>query len=159
MQHIQGTSLGGNLEKSVPSNWDWSKNGGEYVNGRNFFSVHWEVQERDPNSIRLHVESPNSSIDPFLNDLKQEVVQAILLSDIASKVSTCGFEYEEGKKTSIASIKRYKSTEPFRVNLAHHQRKPTTEKDIAMVHEAVGHYVNQIVQKYSDRLDEHFRSY
>jgi|SRR5579884_2089700 len=158
MRHIYGESLGGPLEKSVPDEWDWSKNDGEYTNHRDFFSVHWEVQERDPNSIRLHVESPRYEKDPFLNNLKQEVVNAILNSNIAKVVQHSGYQYKRGSKVSSSDVQKYKSTEPFRIVLTDKQRKPTTEQDIDLVHRAIGPHVNQIVQRFTKRLNQHFGS-
>jgi hypothetical protein len=158
MRHVHGESLGGPLQKSQSTEWDWSKNGGGYNAHRDFFSVHWEVQDRDPNSIRLHVESPKYEVDSFLNDLKQEVVNAIFASDLAQVVQRSGYQYKRGSKVSSSAVQNFKSTEPFRVVLTDEQRKLTTEQDIALVHNVIGPHVNQIVRRFTDRLKQHFQS-
>jgi hypothetical protein len=158
MRHTLGNILGGPLQKTIIEGWDWSKNNGEYKNHRDFFSVHWEVQERDPNSIRLHVESPNYTIDPFLNNLKQDVVDAILISNLAAAVQSSGFQHKRGSKTSCSAVQKYKCTEPFRVILTDIQRQPTTEQDIALVHKVIGPHVDEIVQLFVQRLNQHFKS-
>ena len=76
-KHLHGRSIGGGLEKTVVFEWDWTKGNGGYNEHHDFFSIHWEVQVRDRTGVRLHVESPRYSVDPFLNSLKQDVIDVI----------------------------------------------------------------------------------
>lgn len=156
LRHEHGTLIGGPLKKAVVFEWDWSKNGGGYGENRDFFTVHWEVQERDPNSIRLHVESPVYQNDSFLNELKQEVIDAILASNIGQVVQQNGYEFQRGRKLSSEAVQKYKSTEPCRVILTDNQRQPTTEQDMAMVNAAIGPHIDQIIQRFSARLNRYF---
>jgi hypothetical protein len=85
-------------------------------------------------------------------------VKAVLDSDLAEVVQSSGYQYKRGSKVSISAIQRFKSTEPFRVVLTDAQRKSTTEQDIALVHDVIGEHVNQIVQRFTIRLNQHFGS-
>ena len=158
MRHAVGKSLGGELEQGILKEWEWTKNKGGYAQNRDFFCAHWEVQVRDRFSIRLHVEAPKYYTDPFLNDLKQEMIGAILSSDVARVIVETGYQYKQGRKISASNIQNFKCTEPFRVVLTSEQRKPTTEQDIEAIHQAIGAHIDKIVQKFTPRLDDHFYS-
>ncbi len=156
MRHAVGKSLGGELEQGILSEWEWSKDKGGYAQNRDFFCVHWEVQIRDQPSIRLHVEAPRYGIDPFLNDIKQDMIRAILASDIARVVVKNGYQYKQGTRISASNIQNCKCTEPFRVVLTSEQRKPTTEQDINAVHQAIGLHIDKIVRQFMPTLNAHF---
>jgi len=156
MRRISPEALAEELENREIPGWNWTKNGGAYHQKHDFFTVHWEVKVDDRNSVRLHVESPIQSIDPFLNDVKQEVISAILASSIADEVRHKGFVYMPGSRISASSVQNNRSTEPFRVILTQSQRKPSIQDDITTVHDAIGPYVDEIVQKFAERLNQHF---
>ena len=158
MEYNRGVLVGGPFTQGVDRRWDWTRNYGGYHRHRDFFSVHWEVQERDPSCVRLHVEAPSQAIDPFLNGIKQELVTAILASDIADVVRRSGYLYQPGARTSDRAIQRYKSTEPFRVVVNADRHGQTSVERIDLVHAAIGPHVATIIERFASQLDDHFHS-
>jgi hypothetical protein len=156
MKYDHGELVGGKFTNGTQPRWDWTRHGGSYGQNRDFFSVHWEVQERDPSSIRLHVEAPDESADATLNQIKQQVVQALLASDIETIAKQNGFVYRPGSQISSKAMSRNKSTEAFRIVLDSAQRKPTSEEDIATVHEVFDFYVSQILDPFQEHLRQQF---
>ena len=53
-------------------NWNYSKDNGNYTNGNNFLSVHWEISDLNRNVIKLHVEAPIYITNPALNRISQK---------------------------------------------------------------------------------------
>jgi hypothetical protein len=53
-------------------------------------------------------------------------------------------------------MSRNKSTEAFRIVLDSAQRKPTSEEDIATVHEVFDFYVSQILDPFQEHLRQQF---
>ena len=106
--------------------------------------------------IRLHIESPRYDEDPSLNDLKREVIEALLASKVGQVARQKGYSYEVGARTAVAQIQRNKSTEAVRVLVAESQLKPTHEENIKALHSAVGSAVDEVPQNFADRLNEHF---
>lgn len=151
------TSRSGDLEHGYPEDWAWAKNKGGYKAERDFFAVHWEVHiPEHANAIRLHVEAPRFTDDAFLNDLKREIVAALLASNVEQVVLETGYEYKIGVRTSDPQVRQNKCTEVFRVVMNDGQRKATHREDIEAVHTAVGPAVNAVLQRYSDKLNRHF---
>lgn len=155
MDYNRGALVGGPFTQGLERRWDWKRNGGNYHNHRDFFSVHWEVQDRDPFSIRLHVEAPSHAKDPILNDLKHDVIVALLASKIGDVVQQSGHDYLPGTRTSEAAIRRYKSTEAFRVVWGAGSKVPV-EQRIAAVHEAIGPHIEAVLSDFAARLRAHF---
>ncbi len=156
MKYSHGKLVGGGFTKGSDPAWDWAKCGGGYDQNRDFFSVHWEVQERDPANIRLHVEAPTSSEDSLLSSIKQQVIEAILAYDIATVAHQAGWIYKRGARVSTAAIHKHKSTEAFRVRLGHEQRKLTSEGDIETVNEAIGQHIGLILEQFREHLGRVF---
>lgn len=156
MKFHHGKLVGGTFTKGVVPHWDWSRNGGCYNSGRDFFSVHWEVRERDPAGIRLHVEAPTESTDGALNSIKRQVLVALLASDIESIAQQKCYAYKRGTKISLESIRDNKSTEAFRLVVDSGQRKATSEQDIATVHDFLGSHVDQVLTQFRDKVSQQF---
>jgi hypothetical protein len=156
MKYDHGKLVGGKFTKSTNPDWNWARHGGSYDKNRDFFSVHWEVQERDPSSIRLHVESPDESADAALNLIKHQVVQALLASNIKSIALHKGYAYRSGPRISAKAMSSNKSTEAFRIVLDSAQRKSTPEEDIETVHKAFESHVSEILAQFEDQLRQQF---
>jgi len=156
MRHRRDTYIGGSLVSGRVPNWDWSRNGGDYTNHRDFFTVHWEVQERTPAAVRLHVESPPALVDAELNGIKKQVVERMLADDLAAAVRAAGFEYQRGRMVSAASIARYKSTEAFRVLLPAQRCQNTAEASLEMVHAALEAAVSRAIEPFLSQIEREF---
>lgn len=156
MEHYSGSSISGHLENVYPKHWLWCKPNGNYGKGRDFFHIHWEVHEQNPGDIRFHVEAPRIAVDPVLNEIKREVIHALLQSDVEMVVKQHGYGYKIGRRLSEQAIEKNKSTEPFRVLLMDTQRQPSHRQNLETVHTAIGPKVDSIVQPFRERLDAHF---
>ena len=127
LKFMCGSSTDNDWIKGSADGWEWSTRGAGYEDERDFFSVHWQIDlprgffpDRQVNSwkgrfpnwqidtpknhpratriaVLLHVASPRHDIDPALNDLKQEVIEAMLNSAVKQQVRVNGFEYEIGR--------------------------------------------------------------
>lgn len=160
--------------KGAPDGWEWSTRGAGYEGERDFFSVHWQVDtpkgffadwqigtpKGPPHAaridVRLHVASPQHEVDPELNDLKQDVIQALLESSAEHEARASGLGYEIGRLISLPHVRKHKTTEAFRVTLNPNQSKPTYKEDIQVVHAAVGLEVDRIVRRFFDQLATRF---
>ena len=135
-----------------------------YKGGSNFFAVVWQINspldepdKRDfSRRVRLQVESPKYDDDPYLNDLKSELINALLAADLSTKFTESGFLYEAGLRTSYAQIRKNKATTVFTVLLEGNQIQPSAEKTIQVVHNALGHSVNSIVSTFATKLRARF---
>ena len=160
MRRISPEKLAEELENREIDGWHWSKNNGGYHQKRDFFTVHWEVQKDDRDSIRLHVESPVYKVDPQLNVLKQEIISAILvpnvISDLEALAKMHGFQFKKGTRISAVAVQNNRSTEPCRVIFTDDKRQTTIQQDIAVVHEAMGSRVGIIVQQFTEQIKQHF---
>jgi hypothetical protein len=170
-----GCYQGGKFDKTVfcaPKRWiQWDGGQGacaaylrRYRDGHNFFSVLWQInttagQANNSESIRrvdLRVEAPKYEVDSVLNNLKLEVINALLRSNLRSVVSHCGFSYKVGKLASDIHVRNKKSTTVFNVELDGNQIKPSSQDTIEMVHDAIGAPVDGIVRPFLARLGERF---
>jgi hypothetical protein len=116
--------------------------------------VHWRVDlPAFASIIRLHVESPRHVDSPALNELKQEVVAALLAPAIRKAVQKRSYAYQAGAKTSPEGMRRDKTTEAFGVVLTAKQRFLTHEQDIQALHAAVGSIVDEVLGRFGDRLN------
>lgn len=154
---------GNDLERGGPKAWNWTRNGGEYSNGRDFFSVHWEVHlPKSPddtdfsNVVRLHIEAPRFRDDPTLNSIKREVVQAILAAELARVAARGDMDLRRGTRTSIESIQANKCTEPFRVVLSPSQTKATPCANMECVHEVLWPTLSEVLTPFCPRLERLF---
>ena len=145
--------------------WEWERNGGGYIKGRDFFSIHWQVNipktervvsSNDRGSIRLHVEYPRYATDPILNEVKRELVVALLDSTLEQEARDRGYGYKAGIRTSTDQIRANKSTEPLRVLIPELLLKTADEDNIDRVHAALGFVVDQVVKSFDNRLNRFF---
>jgi len=153
-----GKLISGILTNRTAAGWAWLAPGGGYHQHQGFFEVHWEVHDTDENDVRLHVESPKQTVDTLLNDLKSEMVLAFLDNEIKASVSRLGFQYKRGRRISDGMVRRNKCTEPFRVQLSDIQSAGSPELNIEVVHAGLGPIIDGVVQRFSPRLDEYFRT-
>src|SRR5262245_28799186 len=94
-------------------NWNRNKSGGTYDNGRDFFSVHWEIHLPKPRvakkpqyrgEVRLHVESPSYARDRNLNNIKHDVITALRASSLRHIAQQKGYAYKEGARAGDKAI-------------------------------------------------------
>ncbi len=93
MNFQSGSSKSGPYEFGYEQGWHWSLNEGSYDRGRDFFWVHLEISDDKPNSVKLHVESPNSIADHNLNLIKQQMVQEFLSATFKKLIEANGFTF------------------------------------------------------------------
>ena len=169
-----GPSAHNDWIKGSIDGWEWSTQGAGYEGERDFFSMHWQIdtpkgffvnwqvdtpKDRPrvaPVDVKMHVASPAHHVDPALNDLKHEVIEALLSSSIEQQVSAQGFEYRTGPMTSVDMVQRNRTTQAFRVRMNSIQTKPTYKEDIVVVHIALGEGVDQVLRGFAARLRERF---
>jgi hypothetical protein len=157
----------------APKTWAWVEGRRSveaaykaYYNKEDFFSVVWQVnlpkRGQDPGPIfthrvRLQVESPTLKVDSGLNEIKWEVVQAILKSNVLKEIQREGFDYDtKYLRTAEKNVRKNKTTTLFCVVLNDRQSKLTREEKIEMVHESVGWKVDEVVNRFSEKLDKRF---
>ncbi|PYS66255.1 MAG: hypothetical protein DMF74_01595 [Acidobacteria bacterium] len=182
-----GSSTGNDSVFGAPSHWVRSKNGigvkATYNRGRaqrdvedSFFSVVWQIKiERDQaknpkwaRTINLQVESPRHPAAPkakgkgnsFLNDLKRQVVKALLTSEIGSLLQERGYRYDDSNGRIISGdeekMKGRITITPLKVLLNESQVASKPEETIKAVHEAVGSSVEAVLQKFTEDLNNCF---
>ena len=100
------TRIFGSFKHWPQKKWSWIKNNGGYDNKRDFFRMHWEVQDNYPDRVHFHVEAPAYDNDPELNLLKQKVILKIINSDIEKNARSNNLNYVKGRFTSLKSIKK-----------------------------------------------------
>lgn len=152
MEFTHGKTLSGDYVTGVVEEWAWHRRGGSYAEHRDFFVVHWELQLRYPNDVRLHVESPRAEVDEQLNAIKADVVDALLSAAVEAEVERRGFAYVRGRKISEACVRRYKSTEPFRV-VVDGAALGGPERSLALVHDALRDLVHARLAPHVPALD------
>lgn len=120
------------------------------LTGRDFFYVNWQVDE--PHSAKaisdwarkicLCVGAPTDGIDPDLNNLKREVITALLDSDLVSSAREKGYVAVLGRLRSEANSRKNKHTTLLQIVLDDRHRHDKSEESIKAninaVHEAVG---------------------
>src|ERR1700738_1563334 len=166
-----GSSVGNDSVFGAPKSWAKAKEGGGvdaayrgYRRHRGFFDVIWQInvpkpaQPNKPESarrVRLQVESPTYDNDPSLNNLKREVIRALLDSNLRRLVREKGYSCDEARvRTSDAQIRNSKTTTLFSVMLDRTQSKATPEENIKAVHEALRQPVDAVLQRFVSRLDQ-----
>lgn len=151
-----GNPIGGALVSGRVDEWEWSRRGGDYKNGRDFFTIHWEMQENKPNEVRFHVESPNFNEDPRLNNLKVDIVLRFLKDDIRKAIYSADFEFKSGRRISENCIRKYKSTEPFRIILPKRFLLPSAEENIEQIHNIFRKTIDVAIAPYLTKIQEEF---
>jgi hypothetical protein len=153
----QGASRHNGWEKGYPRHWSWSKKGGDYDKGRDFLCVHWEVwEEGSPACVRLHVEAPKRAQDRFLNDMKRQLIHALLDSEITEVAEAHGLGYEVGRLVTDDHIARNKCTEALHLVVRDRDPRARVSETILAVHAVVGDAVEEALRPFSERLDRFF---
>jgi hypothetical protein len=146
-----------------PPTWEWEKDGGGYKAGRDFFTVHWQVnipkpgesvKNSDRGVVRLHVESPRYEVDRLLNDVKGKLVSALLDSQLKRQALKRGLDYRLGRR--VEQTRENKCTEALRVIIPESHLKATDEENILAVHTAVGAVVEKQVKSFASELNGYF---
>jgi hypothetical protein len=162
----------------APRTWAWAKNTEgksvrgpraqfeAYKNDRDFFDVTWQVnrpKRGQPNKalwknrVRLQVESPNSTSNKNLNQIKLETIRAIQSSEVRQVVEDAGFGYETtALKIRPNDIAKYKTTTVFRVVLSDDQGALPPLRQIEIVHSAIGLTIDKIVRQMAPKVEKSF---
>ena len=118
---------------------------GGYDSHQGFFGVHWEVQEKYPRQVYLHVESPKQKDNHSLNRIKARIIKAILNSDIPDLAKENGLDYQPGSRIDISNISNYKSTGVFSIDF---EKGDKPEKLITEVNGVLGARIEEIISVY-----------
>ncbi|NTV68386.1 MAG: hypothetical protein HGB06_12085 [Chlorobaculum sp.] len=153
IQFIYGKPQGGPLVSGRVEEWEWSRRGGNYNNHRDFFTIHWEIQESKPNEVRFHVESPIAEVDQNLNDIKKNIISrfisdGFLIGKIRDEILSAGYEYKVGRRITEKCIRKYKSIEPFRIIIPKCFELPSFEENIEHIHNAFGQTIHSVIEPY-----------
>mgnify|MGYP003983674945 CR=1 FL=1 len=134
------------------------RKGGSYDTdkGRDFFGIHWEIQHKSPNKVRLHIESPIFEKDPILNDIKKQIIKRILDSEIGTYSKSKQLEFKWGERVSEKHIKNNKSTEAFKILLSKDRLNCSNEENIHFIDNIMGlmiqgfyfHHLGEIIEKF-----------
>lgn len=158
MKFQSGSSTDGPYEFGYEQGWHWSKNGGKYDNNRDFFWIHWEINDRNPESVKLHVECPKATLEPELNSIKQEIVESFLSAHFKNLIEQHGYTYMVGRRIKPEHVKRNKSTQPFRVLLTEKQIQSTHQANIEMINAITSKAISDVIEPFAERLNRHFSS-
>lgn len=135
-------------------NWNYSKDNGNYTNGNNFLSVHWEISDSNRNVIKLHVEAPIYITNPALNRIKQKII-IILLSKIA-KLNTCNtFDssigtFELGSQIHLGD--NNKSTTVFKITFL--SPNNDIEQNFSVINHIFEKVINDSINKTKDLITQ-----
>ena len=158
MKFETGSSIDGPYKFGYEQGWHWSKDGGNYNNNRDFFWVHWEINDKNPESVKLHIECPKAEIEPELNSIKQEIVEAFLSARFKNLIEQHGYKYIIGRQIKPEHIKRNKGTQAFRISLTQQQRQSTHHENIEIINAITGEFVREVVGRFTAQLNRHFSS-
>jgi len=133
--------------------WDLSRFKGDYKSGKNFFSVHYEVDSKKPNIIRFHVESPKFDIDEKLNTIKNNLIEDIKnnIKEITSSLKKGEIKDSVGTYNLI-NIKNDKCSEVFQIILDEKLEYSKAKENIKIVDNDLGKFLDTLIKKYSDNL-------
>lgn len=124
-----------------------------YRSGKGFFTVHWEVQANSPEKVLLHVEAPVQAVDASLNDLKRQVIQALLDSDIKLEAKRNGLNIDVGQNAeNVDRIKVDKSTGIFLITLPDSLWEADVLDKMLYVDNILGLQVQDVLYQFGDRI-------
>lgn len=158
MKFETGSSKDGPYEFGYEQGWHWSKNGGKHANNRDFFWVHWEINDKNPESVKLHVECPKAAIEPELNGIKQQIIEALLSTRFKKLIEEHGYTYIVGRQVSPEYIRANKSTQAFRILLTEEQRQGTHQANIKMINAIINQAISEVIEPFAAQLNRHFSS-
>lgn len=140
------------LVKGYLPNWNYAKNNGSYVKGKDFLSLHWEVKDDSLNIVRFHVESPKYVTDKELNRIKYKIIIGILANILEiEKLLTVG---NVSTGTMLFNIDNHKCTEVFRVILNNGCVETSLQDNIELVNHQVEKVINKVVSKFFNDIDK-----
>ncbi len=175
-----GSSTGNNSVFGALKHWVRSKNGvsvgSTYNRGRprkvvedSFFSVVWQIKVEKPGkvakpewarTIHLQVESPRHHTNSCLNNLKREVVRALLTSELGELLREEGYRYDDTHGRRISDdedqMKGCITITPLKVLLDESQVMSTPKETINAVHDIVGSSVDAVLQHFVEDLNKCF---
>jgi hypothetical protein len=140
-------SIDGKLVHGYEDGWHYATGKGHYHTGQDFLWVHWEISDRAPATVKLHVEAPKFAVDPDLNEIKGQLVAAFLDPRIRSAIEQKGLVYKPGSRCKPEHIKKFKCTAPFHIILTKEQIRATHPENIAVVHEVLGGFVEESIRQ------------
>lgn len=164
------TLQGGRNTYGYEEDWHWSNNNSrdkknpvmfDYNRGHDFFMIHWEINGKYPNIIKLHVESPRAGVDEVLSDIKRQMVQAFLTHDFDVIAESSNVGYRAGKMVNSDHIRAHKSVEPFRMILPETQNLNSSDLEgrIRIVDHMAGQAVRDIIERFKPKINPHFSRY
>lgn len=139
--------ISGKLCKGYLENWDFSRNNGSYVKGKDFLSIHWEIAENSPGEVRFHVEAPTYLIDNELNLIKSKII-ILLLSKII-EIKNCATVGELKTGSRLSKIDINKSTEVFKIILDKKNICNNSEENIKQVNIQLQDIINNVIEKFT----------
>lgn len=141
------------ITQAYKSGWNFVRFGGSYSSGKNFFSIHWEVNSSSANLVRFHVEAPTEKEDKNLNDLKYQIVNEIKnnLHEAESLIKE-GQIVESVRASKEKNIKNDKSSEVFHVVLDDSYDYKKVKEGIILVNKNLRGFLDQYIQKHSERF-------
>jgi len=132
----------GRLIKGYLPDWHWSRAGGNYRVGRDFFWLEYEVHE-PLLEVLVQVEAPNRETDPTLNQLKIGLIEQV--AGIASEKYP-SIRCELGTRASASNAARSKSTTVLKVTLVGDSMGSdwacAAEATIRVVHAVLGEFLS-----------------
>ena len=120
------------------------------VTGVGFIYVIWQVNVPKPGIVRLQVSSPTETRDPTLNKLKQEVVKALLESDLRRVLGLHWQIDERFCRTSEAQLRENKASTLFKIVLDNKDDDGSEQRirtNIQLVHAVGGGSVYAVLQR------------
>ncbi len=157
--HDTGLEVGNDWENGYPSHWYWSRPGGSYRGGSDFFCLHWEVcypKNGESNEVRLHVEAPTELTDAALNGIKLRLVAALLETDLVAQAVALGYEARPGRLLAEQHLRANKSSEVMRVLMKPLQRRLSYTDAMRAVHDDLGAAVEKVLERFVPSLREWF---
>lgn len=169
-----GSSLGNDSMYAAPRNWVWSRAGRGisvaydnkgYPRYPKVFGVGWQVNtpkhvlpgtHEFDSIVRLWVDSPRYEDNPPLNDLKCELVNALMHSELRGVMWAKGYRCDESSlRRTDEGMQKTKTTTVFKIIPRDH-RWASPEEPIKMVHADLGQAVNEVLQAFTQRLETVF---
>ena len=156
MNFHTGSSIDGAYEFGYETGWHWSKNKGSYATGCDFFWIHWEIRNGAPNNIKFHVEAPKSTVDAELNNIKQEMVMALLSPRFNHIAEQNNFHFKLGNRIKPEHLEKNKSTQVFQILLTDEQQLETHQANIILINDLMREALNEVIRQFNTRLIAHF---